>query len=214
MSIKIAIAEDNLFLLQTIKEKLSFFADLEVCWTAIHGEQLLDFLATKELPDLILMDIEMPVKNGIATTAAVRKTHPTLKIVMLTVMDNHEHIFQAIQAGANGYLLKEVSPPELHKSILDTLAGGAAMTPSIAQKALQLLRNPTLQPQTTLEVQLTKREIEILQHLSQGATSRQIAEQLFRSQKTIRNHIENIYKKLQVHSKLEAVQKAKDNFIL
>lgn len=214
MSIKIAIAEDNLFLLQSIKEKLSFFPDLEICWTAIHGEQLLEFLASKELPDLILMDIEMPIKNGIATTAAVRKTHPALKIVMLTVMDNHEHIFQAIQAGANGYLLKEVAPPELHKSILDTLAGGAAMTPSIAQKALQLLRHPNLQPQQTLEVELTKREIEILQYLSQGATSRQIAEQLFRSQKTIRNHIENIYKKLQVHSKLEAVQKAKDNFIL
>lgn len=214
MPIQIAIAEDNLFLLQSIKEKLSFFEDLNCCWTAIHGAQLLEFLESKERPDLILMDIEMPVKDGIATTALVRQRYPTMNIIMLTVVDSHDHIFRAIQAGANGYLLKEVSPPELHKSIVDTLAGGAAMTPSIAQKALQLLRNPNLPPKKTIEVQLTKREIEILQHLSQGSSSRQIAEQLHRSPKTVRNHIEHIYKKLQVHSKLEAVQKARDNFML
>lgn len=216
MSIKIAIAEDNIFLLQSIKEKLSFFDDLQVLSVATNGKELLDKLELDSNLDLILMDIEMPTMNGIEATVNIKKKHPQIKIIMLTVLDDYNNIFKAIQAGANGYLLKEIKAPDLYKSILETLDGGAAMTPIIAQKALQLLRNPNLQ-QANLnptETQLTNREVEVLEQLSLGLSNTKIAANLNRSPKTIRNHIEHIYKKLQVHSKLEAVLKAKNNFII
>ncbi len=218
MPITIAIAEDNPFLLRAIRDKLDLYTDLELVLVANNGQDLLDQLAPlTHLPDLILMDIEMPQLDGIAATAAVKRLYPSVKVVMLTVIDNHDNILRAIQAGANGYLLKEVRPPVLHQSILQTLDGGAAMTPAIALKALQLLRQappPNTPTPEVEEVQLTKRELEILQHLSQGKTSTQIAEQLFRSPKTIRNHIENIYKKLQAHSKVEAIEAARKRFLL
>lgn len=216
MSIKIAIAEDNIFLLQAIREKLSFFEDLEIVATAENGQLLLDQLKIDLTVDLILMDIDMPVLNGIKTTAAAKKLRPQVKIIMLTVLDDYDNIFNAIQVGANGYLLKEVTPDVLHNGILETMDGGAAMTPIIAQKTLQLLRNPRIKdkPKNAEDFQLTKREIEVLEQLSQGLSYTKIAANLNRSPKTIRNHIENIYKKLQVHSKLEAVQKAKNNYII
>jgi DNA-binding NarL/FixJ family response regulator len=216
MPIQIAIAEDNIFLLQNIKEKLSFFDDLQVAKFATNGKELMDKLEQDFNIDLILMDIEMPVLNGIETTANIKKKHPQIKIIMLTVLDDYDSIFKAIQAGANGYLLKEINAADLHKSILETMAGGAAMTPTIAQKALQLLRTPNLQKVNLSqeEIKLTKREIEILEQLSHGLSNTKIAANLNRSPKTVRNHIEHIYKKLQVHSKLEAVQKAKNNFII
>lgn len=216
MPLKIAIAEDNIFLLHAIKEKLSFFSDLQVVMIAENGALLLEQLQQDCSVDLILMDIDMPVLNGIETTAQIKKLYPQIKIVILTVLDDYNNIFQAIQAGANGYLLKEVNPRDLHKSIHETLAGGAAMTPVIAQKTLQLLRNPSIQtaPKKSLTVKLTKREIEILEQLSFGLSHTKIATNLSRAPKTIRNHIENIYKKLQVHSKLEAVQKARDNRLI
>jgi DNA-binding NarL/FixJ family response regulator len=216
MSIKIAIAEDNIFLLQSIKEKLSFFDDLELVQFATNGKELIDKLEQNFNLDLILMDIEMPMMNGIEATANIKKKHPQIKIIMITVLDDYDSIFQAIQAGANGYLLKEINAGDLHKSILETIAGGAAMTPIIAQKALQLLRMPNLQKASLNqeEIKLTKREVEVLEQLSHGLSNTKIAANLNRSPKTVRNHIEHIYKKLQVHSKLEAVQKAKNNFII
>lgn len=216
MPIQIAIAEDNIFLLQNIKEKLSFFDDLQVVTIATNGKELMDKLEGNFHLDLILMDIEMPIMNGIEATANVKKKYPQIKIVMLTVLDDYDSIFKAIQAGANGYLLKEINASDLHKSILETIDGGAAMTPVIAQKALQLLRNPNLKKANfnQEEIKLTKREIEILEQLSHGLSNTKIATNLNRSPKTVRNHIERIYKKLQVHSKLEAVQKARNNFII
>ena len=216
MPIKIAIAEDNVFLLQNIKEKLSFFDNLQAVTFATNGKELMDKLEQDFNLDLILMDIEMPMMNGIDATANIKKKYPQIKIIMLTVFDDYDSIFKAIQAGANGYLLKEINASDLHKSILETIDGGAAMTPVIAQKALQLLRNPNLQQANLnpVEIKLTKRESEILEQLSHGLSNTKIAANLNRSPKTVRNHIEHIYKKLQVHSKLEAVQKAKNNFII
>ena len=216
MPIKIAIAEDNVFLLQNIKEKLSFFDNLQAVTFATNGKELMDKLEQDFNLDLILMDIEMPMMNGIDATANIKKKYPQIKIIMLTVLDDYDSIFKAIQAGANGYLLKEINASDLHKSILETIDGGAAMTPVIAQKALQLLRNPNLQQANLnpVEIKLTKRESEILEQLSHGLSNTKIAANLNRSPKTVRNHIEHIYKKLQVHSKLEAVQKAKNNFII
>ena len=215
-TIKIGIIDDNSFLIKAIKEKLSFFDDLQIKFTAIHGEDLLQKLAENHNIDVLLMDIEMPVLNGIEATKAVKNKFPQIKIIMLTVFDNDENIFNAIKAGADGYLLKEVDPKSLHQGIHETLNGGAAMNPSIALKTLKLLRNP-IEFQNTNEVEeitLSPREVEVLEQLSKGLSYTIIAENLFLSPSTVRKHIENIYTKLQVHSKLEAVQKAKQNNII
>lgn len=216
MSLKIAIVDDNSFLIHAIKEKLSFFEDVLVKHTSLNGSELLTKLEENHTLDLILMDIEMPVLNGIETTQIVKQKYPQLKIIMLTAFDNDEHIFNAIKAGADGYLLKEINPKELYNGIVDTLNGGAAMNPSIALKTLRLLRNPIdiQNPRDQEEISLSKREVEVLEQLSKGLSYTVIAGNLFLSPSTVRKHIENIYKKLQVHSKIEAVQKAKNHNII
>lgn len=216
MNVKIAIAEDNTFLIKAVEEKLSFFEDLKVKFSGMNGSELLEKLEDNHNIDVILMDIEMPVLNGIETTEIVKQKYPHIKIIMLTVFDNDENIFNAIKAGADGYLLKEVNAKNLHDGIIETLNGGAAMNPSIALKTLKLLRNP-LEIDNTQEqedIKLTPREVEVLEQLSKGLSYNAIADNLILSVGTVRKHIENIYKKLQVHNKLEAVQKAKKNKLI
>ena len=216
MSIKIAIVDDNTFLINTVKEKLSFFSDFNCKFSALNGADLLEKLEVNSNLDLILMDIEMPVLNGIDSTEIVKQKYPHIKIIMLTVFDNDENIFNAIKAGADGYLLKEINAKDLHDGIVDTLNGGAAMNPSIALKTLRLLRNPIEieNEQEQENIKLTTRETEVLEQLSKGLSYQLIAENLILSTGTIRKHIENIYRKLQVHNKLEAVQKAKRNKLI
>lgn len=216
MNVKIAIADDNSFLIKTVKEKLSFFNDLDFKFSAINGSELVVKLDENHNIDLILMDIEMPIMNGIEATAFVKQKYPQIKIIMLTVFDNDENIFNAIKAGADGYLLKEINAKDLHDGIVETLNGGAAMNPSIALKTLKLLRNPIEieNKEEQEDIKLTKRETEVLEQLSKGLSYNLIAENLILSTGTIRKHIENIYRKLQVHNKLEAVQKAKKNNLI
>ena len=214
--LKIAIVDDNTFLIHAIKEKLSFFDDVVVKHSSLNGSELLTKLQDSHNLDLILMDIEMPVLNGIETTQIVKQKYPHIKIIMLTAFDNDEHIFNAIKAGADGYLLKEINPKDLYDGIVETLNGGAAMNPSIAMKTLKLLRNPLdiQNPRDQEEISLSNREVEVLEQLSKGLSYTVIADHLFLSPSTVRKHIENIYKKLQVHSKIEAVQKAKNYNII
>lgn len=216
MNIRVVIVEDNFFLTKVIGEKLSFFKDLKLKFTAENGKDLLEKLERDSIVDLILMDIEMPVMSGIDATAEVKKRYPQIKIIMLTVFDNDENIFNSIKAGADGYLLKETEPQNLYNGIVETLNGGAAMTPSIALKTLKLLRNPVefSNPVQEEEVKLSSREIDVLEQLSKGLSYSVIAENLFLSPSTVRKHIENIYKKLQVHNKLEAIQKAERNKLI
>jgi len=214
--IRVAIVDDNTFLQKAILDKLSFFEDIEVKFRAFDGMELQEKLEKNHHLDLILMDIEMPKMNGIEATEAVKNKYPQLKIIMLTVFDNDENIFKSIKAGADGYFLKEVNPQELYNGIVDTLNGGAAMTPSIAMKTLKLLREPVTFDDSVNreEITLTTREIEVLEQLSKGLKYNAIAENLFLSAGTIRKHVENIYTKLQVHNKLEAIQKAKNNKLI
>ncbi|MEH1009081.1 response regulator transcription factor [Winogradskyella sp. ECml5-4] len=216
MKIKIAIVDDNTFLVKAVEEKLSFFKDVNVKFTAMNGLDVLDKLESNHNLDLILMDIEMPVMNGIEATEKIKQKYPHIKIIMLTVFDNDENIFNAIKAGADGYLLKEINAGDLHSGILETLNGGAAMNPSIALKTLKLLRNPFVaQDKKDLQdIKLTEREIDVLEQLSKGLSYNAIANNLMLSTGTIRKHIEHIYRKLQVHNKLEAVQKARRNNLI
>lgn len=213
---KIGIIDDNSFLIFSIKEKLSFFEEVQIKFTATDGNDVLKKLEENHHVDVLLMDIEMPIMNGIEATLSVKKKYPQIKIIMLTVFDNDENIFNAIKAGADGYLLKDVNPHTLFNGIVETMNGGAAMNPSIALKTLKLLRNPVDfdEPSQKGKIELTSREIDVLEQLAQGLSYTIIAENLFLSPSTVRKHIENIYSKLQVHSKLEAVQKAKRNNLI
>ncbi|RDY59271.1 response regulator [Flagellimonas nanhaiensis] len=210
MKINVVLVDDNVFLIRTIQEKLSFFPSIQIKYSANSGEELLEKLKKDTAIHLILMDIEMPNMNGIEVTEKVKQKYPHIKIIMLTVFDDDESIFKAIQAGADGYLLKEIDPTRLYNGILETFGGGAAMNPSIAKKTLNLLRNPEVElKKEKSDVTLSLREVQVLEQLATGISYVQIAENLFISPATVRKHIENIYKKLQVHNKLEAVQKAK-----
>jgi DNA-binding NarL/FixJ family response regulator len=211
--IKILIVEDNYFLKKALEEKLSFYDDIVIKDTAENGQEAIEILEKNHVIDLIFMDIEMPKMNGIQATEIIKNKYPQIKILMITVFENDENIFNAIKAGADGYLLKETKADKLHEAIHDTLNGGATMSPSIAQKTMRLLMNPTLivAEKDKQLLELSPREIEVLEHLSKGLKNQSIADNLFLSVSTVKKHIENIFTKLQVHNRIEAIQKAKNN---
>lgn len=213
--IRIAVAEDNHFLAKSIVEKIALFEELHFKFLGTNGAELIGKLAEDSNIDLILMDIQMPEMDGIRATELIKQKHPQIKIVMLTVFDDDENIYNAIKAGANGYLLKDIDPESLVKGIKEVMDGGASMTPSIALKTLNLLRNPEkLEVEVKEEIVLTSREQDILEQIAKGLNYHQIAVNLIISPATVRKHIENVYKKLQVHNKVEAVQKAIKNNLL
>ena len=214
--IKVILVEDNFFLQKALEEKLSNFSDIVIKDTAQNGEEAIAILEENHVVDLILMDIEMPVMNGIKATEIIKTKYPQIKIVMITVFDNDDNVFNAIKAGADGYLLKETKAEKIYEAITETLAGGAAMSPSIAMKTLKLLKNP-IPFETANEtelVELSTREIEVLEHLSKGLKNKDIADNLFLSTSTVKKHIENIYRKLQAHNRIEMLQKAKQNKLI
>ncbi len=217
MKIKVSIAEDNPALAKSIKEKIELFNnDIKYKFAAVNGIDLLGQLTHDHNVDCILMDIEMPKMDGIKATELIKQKYPQIKIIMLTVFDDEDKIFRSIQAGANGYLLKDETPDKIYEGIKMIMEGGAPMSPTIATKSLQLLRN-SLQLNTEAEnvnFPISSREKDILEQLSKGLTYKQIADNLNISPSTVRKHIENIYKKLQVHNKLQAVQKAKKHNII
>lgn len=214
MPIYIAIAEDNSFALQGLKNRLAKHPEIEIKHTAKNGKELLKNLQKNHNIDLVLMDLQMPEMDGIAATSAVKTKYPQIKVLILTTFDDDENLFNAILAGASGYLLKEDNGTEIFQAIMDTLSGGAAMSPVIALKTLQLVRQPISKEQKVEDFGLTQREIELLTQLKNGLTYEEIASNLHISYHTVRKHIENIYRKLQVGNKLKAVKKASDNGIV
>lgn len=214
--ISIVVVDDSVLMTQAIEEKLSFFEDLNLLRTFDRGSEFLEFASNHKYIDIILMDIEMPEMDGIDVTRVLKKKHPQMKVIMLTVVDADNEVFKAIKAGADGYLLKDVTPQELHDSIVITHSGGASLTPSIALKSLQFLRNAEqhAQVEEVEKPKLTARENDVLRQICQGLDYKAIASNLFISPPTVRKHIENIYKKLHVHSRLEVIDKAKKNNLI
>ncbi len=215
--IRVAIAEDNDLLAASIQEKLELFKeDIRFKFWASNGTELLQMLENDFSVDIILMDIEMPKMDGIQSAEIVRQKYPQIKIIMLTVFDDEDKIFRSIQAGANGYLLKDEPPDKIHEGIRMIMEGGAPMSPVIAAKSLNILRDP--EKYASAEKQesyaLTTRQIDVLEQLSQGLDYQEIAKNLYISPATVRKHIENIYEQLQVHNKMQAVQKAQKHRLI
>jgi DNA-binding NarL/FixJ family response regulator len=209
-SITIAIAEDNELALKSILKKLSFFNDLSVMFAAGNGTDLLNKFISQQ-PDIVLMDIEMPVMDGIIATRQLKEQYPQVKVLMLTTFDDDDKIFNAILAGASGYLIKDESAEAIYKAINDIYNGGAAMSSGIALKTLNHIKStaPALPPDS--QSVLSQREMEILTELKNGLGYKQIASRLFISEGTVRKHIEHIYRKLQVNNKVSAVNIAVNN---
>jgi DNA-binding NarL/FixJ family response regulator len=208
------LVEDNPHLARSLKENLSAFENVEVLFVASNGQDALQKLF-KFTPDIILMDINMPVMDGIEATRRVKHQFPNVKIIMLTVFDDGDNLFNSILAGATGYLLKDEKLEKILSAFEEAMEGGAPMSPIIATKSLQLIRgkNPDAL-QNSEEFNLTKREVEILEYIAKGETYQQIADKTFISPKTVRKHIENIYLKLQVHNKVDAVRLAMERKIV
>jgi len=157
-------------------------------------------------PDVVLMDINLPGMSGIEATARLKNEHPRIEIVVLSVLEDDDNIFRAICAGASGYLTKPVMPRDLVDAVEHAFGGGTPISPHIARKMLDLFRQKLPAPRE--EYQLTPRELDVLERLVQGDDYQQIADRFFLSLFTVRAHIRNIYDKLHVHSKSQAVAKA------
>jgi DNA-binding NarL/FixJ family response regulator len=206
MPVNIIIYEDNGNLRESLRSLLSLAGDYNV--VASYADCSEVTLRVKEYsPDVVLMDIDMPGINGIEAVRKIREFNKEVQIIMLTVFDDNTHVFEAMYAGANGYLLKKYVSDKLIHSIREVLEGGAPMSPSIARMVISNMQQPA---QTTAgnEYQLTAREKETLQLLSKGNSFKMIAAELNISIDTVRTHIKRIYDKLHVRSQIEAVSKA------
>lgn len=204
--IKVAIFEDNRSLREGLAIMINGTAGFECVGAFPNCNHLLKNISQAK-PDVVLMDIEMPGINGIEAVAMIKEEFPEMKVLMETIFDDDEKIFNSICAGAEGYILKHTAPAEIMEAIKEIHEGGSPMTPSIANRVLKMVKQ---RPESTDKesFDLTDREKEILLCLVKGMSYKMVADTCFISIETVNVHIKNIYKKLQVHSKSEAVVKA------
>jgi DNA-binding NarL/FixJ family response regulator len=213
MNIRVTIFEDNNSLRNGLYQLINGSEGFQ-CVGAF--EDCLDLIKNIEdtKPSVVLMDIEMPGINGIEAVRMLREKYPELKILMQTIFEDNEKIFQSILAGASGYILKNTSPSRFLDFIKETYEGGAPMSPSVATKVLKMMAEQSSSSAKTNSFNLSEREKEILSCLVKGMSYKLIADACFISIDTVRGHIRNIYEKLHVHSKGEAVAKAiKSNIV-
>ena len=209
--IRVLLFEDNPDLVESIRELIGETDDIRVA-ADFRNAQKAEQHVRHHQPDVVLMDIDMPVANGLEGLRAIRGSGSDALVLMFTVMDDNENVFQAICQGASGYLLKQAAPEKILDAIRDATTGGAPMSPSIAKKVLTLFAQPF---KKTHELQtLTAREHDVLSLLVRGHSYKMAAAQLEIGVETLRFHIKNIYAKLHVNSKSEAVIKALQNRIV
>ena len=202
--VRVSIYEDNALLRESVTSLLRLKEGVHVV-DAYENVLGIDEQIEKDKPDLILMDIDMPGMNGIEAVKKIRSFNDRVAILMLTVFDDDHHVFDAICAGASGYLLKKHISTRLFDSIDEMLAGGAPMSPSIARMVISSMQHSARDPNP---YSLTPREREMLSSLSNGNSYKLIAVEFSISIDTVRTHIKKIYEKLHVHSQTEAVAKA------
>lgn len=202
--IRILITDDHYVVREGLSAMLSREQNIEVVGEAENGEQAIA-RADELKPDIILMDLRMPVMDGVQAMQAIKKTHPEIKFIVLTTFDTDEYIFKGIEAGARAYLLKDSPRGELFKAIEAVYKGESLIEPAITGKVLDKLVALSHQGITA---ELSKREIEVLNLIAKGTGNKMIAETLNISESTVKTHIQSIFQKLEVNDRTEAVTKA------
>lgn len=212
--IRVLIVDDHALYRRGLQTVLATEDGIDVVGEAADGNEAVD-LAEETLPDVIVMDVGMPKRGGIEACRVIKQRIPSARIIMLTSSDDEEHLFEAVRAGANGYLLKDVPPEEVAVGIRGVFDGQSLISPMMASKLLQefskMSRHEAAAPAPTPELELprlTERELGILRLVARGKLNREIAGELFISENTVRNHIRNILDKLQMHSRMEAAMYA------
>jgi len=204
--IRVVIFEDNRSLREGLAAMIGGTSGFECTGAFPNCNNLLKNIEQTK-PDVVLMDIEMPGMNGIEAVSLIKEDYPGIKILMETIFDDDEKIFNSICAGAEGYILKNTPPAEIMEAIKEIYEGGSPMTPSIANRVLKMVKEKPIFGNKEF-FDLSAREKEILSCLVKGMSYKMVADTCFISIETVNVHIKNIYKKLQVHSKSEAVAKA------
>ena len=203
--VRVLLADDHTLFRKGIRTLLEQIQDIEVVGEAASGREVVT-QARELVPDVILMDIRMPEITGIEATREILQENPHIGVILVTMFDDPESVFSGMRAGARGYVLKEAEPEELLRAIEAACRGEIILCPIIAQKVLQHFGRETTrqQPQLRYE-QLTQRELGVLQLATEGLTNKEIAARLVISEKTAKNHIANIFSKLQVNDRTQAV---------
>jgi DNA-binding NarL/FixJ family response regulator len=221
MIINIGIVDDKTINRNTVKQKLQAYSEVNITLEAGNGEDFLDqllLLPDANKPHVVLMDLDMPIMDGIEAIKIASVKYPQIKFIVLTVFEDTERIFDAIKAGANGYLLKDDKAINIMDAITNVIDfNGVPMSPSIARKAMDLMLGNKPEKNTTHEVEqfgLTNRETEILKELASGATYNAIGEKLFISPLTVRKHVANLYEKLHVSNRMQIVTIAQKNKLI
>ncbi len=215
MTVRILIVDDQPLFREGLRTLLSVWSDLEVVGEAGNGQEAIRLTADL-LPDVILMDLRMPVLDGVNATRRIMAEHPEMRIIVLTTFDDDEHIFDGLRAGAVGYLLKDVPSKKLVEAIHATVRGESFLHPSVAAKLVAEFTRVTAGNQTPSPDQseliepLSERELEILQIVATGASNKEIASQLYIAEGTVKNHLTNILGKLGVRDRTQAALKARE----
>jgi len=207
--IRVLIADGHALFRRGLEMVFETEDDIDLVGQASDGAEAVA-VAAESQPDVVLMDVRMPRISGIEACRAIREIAPSAKIVMLTISDEQEDLFEAIRAGASGYLLKDIPPDEVAEAVLAVHGGQSVLNPSIAGKLLTEFATVAKQDAEAQHVtvpmpKLTEREMEVLKLVARGMNNRDIAKELFISEATVKNHVRNILEKLQIHSRMEAV---------
>lgn len=207
--IRTLIADDHTLFRGGLKALLASLPDAEIVGEASDGEEAIR-LAAQLQPDVVLMDIQMPGVNGIEATRRILETSPHVGVLMLTMFEDDDSVFAAMRAGARGYILKGAGQADLTRAIQAVASGEALFAPGVAQRLLSYLGSPRTRAQEHIFPELTDREREVLNLIAAGNNNATIANKLVLSPKTVRNHISNIFSKLQVADRAEAIIRARE----
>ena len=204
--ITILIVDDHALLRQGIKKVIDLESDLSVIGEAADGEEAVK-LALQLKPDVVLLDVNMPKKNGLEVTKELRQLAPDIKIVLLTIHDDENYVIEVVKAGATGYLLKDIEPGMLIKALRSVYCGESFIYPTLARRLFYEAGNTERKPEgrTRGHAALTMRELEVLQLIGQGLSNQEMAQRLFLSEKTVKNHLTNIFRKIGVSDRTQAV---------
>jgi DNA-binding NarL/FixJ family response regulator len=203
-AIRVAVVDDQRLFAKALSGLVGMLPGVEVVGVAYDGEEAVA-LCRQEEPDVVLMDISMPKKDGVSATREIRNLLPQTAIVILTAHEEDEHVFQGIKAGAQGYLLKDAEPEDLSHAIRTVHTGATIIAPGLAQKMLKTFEGGWSPGSSRLIPPLTDRELEVIRALAQGMSDKQIANSLGISEKTVGNHTSNIYRKLHIFDRTQAV---------